>query len=112
MEIFKQNIAYECAPLRASSRALAEGTLSPPPGMPPMARILSIDGRAGGSGEAVEGKLMIDGAVTLSVLYLCEEGKSHGFEPWLSSSTPWTSAARLLVCGYAFSAASRSSNTT
>ncbi len=80
MEIFKQNIAYECAPLRASSRALAEGTLSPPPGMPPMARILSIDGRAGGSGEAVEGKLMIDGAVTLSVLYLCEEGKSHGFE--------------------------------
>lgn len=98
---------------RASSRALAEGTLSPPPGMPPMARILSIDGRAGGSGEAVEGKLMIDGAVTLSVLYLCEEGKSHGFESDGSlQARHGPAAARLLVCGYAFSAASRSSNTT
>ncbi len=80
MELTRQIISYESAPLRASSRAAAEGTLTPPASLPPMAKVLCVDGRATASAEAAEGKLLVDGAVTLSVLYVCPAGKTYGFE--------------------------------
>ena len=80
MELSKLPIHFESAPLRVLSRAAAEGTLTPPANLPPMVKVLSVDGRATASAEAAEGKLTANGAVTLSVLYLCDAGKLHGFE--------------------------------
>lgn len=80
MELTKQPLMFEGAPLRIDTRAAAEGTLTPPPSLPPMEKVLCVDGYASASAKAAEGKLRIDGTVLFHVLYVCSAGKTHGFE--------------------------------
>lgn len=63
------------------TQAFIEGEVALPVGKPEMARVLMVRGRAEtGSIEALEGRAMTDGTLTLSVCYLCQEGQLHAFE--------------------------------
>lgn len=80
MEMVKQTIQYARAATRFSTQAVAEGELAPPASLPAIVRVLAVDGRASANADAMEDRMLIEGSVTLSVLYVCDEGKVHGFE--------------------------------
>ncbi len=80
MEMEKQTIQYARAAMKFNAQAIAEGELTPPASLPAIARVLTVDGRASASADAMDGRMLVEGSVTLSVLYICDEGKVHGFE--------------------------------
>lgn len=80
MEMVKQSITYACPAIKVSTTAMAEGEVSPPNTMPPINRILSIDGWTSATGQPEDDQLLMDGKVTLNILYVCDSGRVHGFE--------------------------------
>lgn len=78
--VIRESVNTERPVWVAGSQAVAEGELSAPSALPPIAKVLMIDGRVSASSESGQDRLDVSGAVALSVLYICESGKVHGFE--------------------------------
>lgn len=81
MELICDTLRMERLVGRVNAQALVEGEVAPPASSPPMASVLSVDGQVVmGSAEALDGRLMMDGSVTLFVLYVATDGGLCGFE--------------------------------
>lgn len=78
--VIRESVNVERPVWVASTQAVAEGELSAPAALPPIAKVLMIDGRVSATSESGQDRLDVSGAVALSVLYICESGKVHGFE--------------------------------
>jgi|GEM_PF-1231883 len=65
----------------SKSQAIIEGNLVLPSGKPDIAEILLVEGKASTmSAEAVDGKVLLDGTVTLSVIYIGKDSGIYSFD--------------------------------
>ena len=80
MESYNLMMRFERAPLFTMAQATADGDLVPPSSMPPIASVLSVSGQATAAATPQNGLMAVDGAVTLSVVYVCANGRVHGFD--------------------------------
>ena len=78
--VIRESVSVEKPVLTATAQAVAEGELSAPSSLPPIAKVLLIDGRVSATADGATDRMDVSGAVALSVLYTCAEGKVHGFE--------------------------------
>ena len=63
------------------SQAVVEGSAILPAGMPEMARILMVTPYAEvASAEPDQGRVAVEGNLTLLICYLCADGLTHSFE--------------------------------
>lgn len=85
MEAIKQKISIDSPPSWLIVSTKAGGEITPPSDMPPIKKVLLIDGSAIVNCLCEKGNLNAQGTVTFTIIYLCEKGMVHSFE----SSAPF-----------------------